>query len=127
MEDIIVPIAGMLMVLGIVVGIPIARAYAKRLERSDTLLPQSADLIARLDRIEQAIEAMSTEVERITEGQRFTTKLLADSRPSVARLPSPSTPLQSPEAVGGVEDSAPGALGSRSSSSGAFDAPGERP
>ncbi len=32
----------------------------------------------RLGRIEQAIDAMSIEVERISEGQRFTTKLLAE-------------------------------------------------
>jgi hypothetical protein len=32
----------------------------------------------RLSRIEQAIDAMSVEVERISEGQRFTTKLLSD-------------------------------------------------
>jgi hypothetical protein len=32
----------------------------------------------RLERIEQAIDAMSVEVERISEGQRFTSKLLAD-------------------------------------------------
>lgn len=33
---------------------------------------------ARLQRIEQAVDAMSIEVERISEGQRFTTKLLAE-------------------------------------------------
>ncbi|HTR76810.1 MAG TPA: hypothetical protein VMH39_01810 [Gemmatimonadaceae bacterium] len=32
----------------------------------------------RLARIEQAIDAMSVEVERISEGQRFTTKLLSE-------------------------------------------------
>ncbi|HET7584910.1 MAG TPA: hypothetical protein VFK13_08385 [Gemmatimonadaceae bacterium] len=32
----------------------------------------------RLTRIEQSIDAMSLEVERISEGQRFTTKLLAE-------------------------------------------------
>ena len=32
----------------------------------------------RLARIEQAVDAMAVEVERISEGQRFTTKLLAD-------------------------------------------------
>lgn len=32
----------------------------------------------RLVRIEQAVDAVSVEVERISEGQRFTTKLLAD-------------------------------------------------
>jgi hypothetical protein len=33
---------------------------------------------ARLRRIEQAIETIAIEVERIGEGQRFTTKLLAE-------------------------------------------------
>ncbi|MDQ6827864.1 MAG: hypothetical protein M3081_03260 [Gemmatimonadota bacterium] len=32
----------------------------------------------RLLRIEQAVDAIAVEVERISEGQRFTTKLLAD-------------------------------------------------
>jgi hypothetical protein len=37
---------------------------------------------ARLARIEQAVEAIALEVERISEGQRFTTKLLSEqSRP----------------------------------------------
>jgi hypothetical protein len=39
---------------------------------------QLSALDARLARIEQAIDAMSIEVERISEGQRFTTKLLSD-------------------------------------------------
>lgn len=38
----------------------------------------------RLARIEQAVEAIAVEVERISEGQRFTTKLLAERGPSVA-------------------------------------------
>jgi hypothetical protein len=33
---------------------------------------------ARLARIEQAVDAIALEVERISEGQRFTTKLLSD-------------------------------------------------
>ena len=33
---------------------------------------------ARLARIEQAVEAIALEVERISEGQRFTTKLLSE-------------------------------------------------
>jgi hypothetical protein len=32
----------------------------------------------RLERMEQAIDAMATEVERVAEGQRFTSRLLAD-------------------------------------------------
>ena len=41
----------------------------------------------RLQRIEQAIESIAVEVERIGEAQRFTTKLLADRQPdAVARM-----------------------------------------
>jgi hypothetical protein len=42
------------------------------------------DVGARLERMEQAIDAIAVEVERIAEGQRFTSKLLA-SRADVAR------------------------------------------
>jgi hypothetical protein len=42
----------------------------------------------RLARIEQAIDAMAIEVERISEGQRFVTKLLAERAPDPARLPA---------------------------------------
>lgn len=34
---------------------------------------------ARLARIEQSVDAIALEVERISEGQRFTTKLLSDN------------------------------------------------
>jgi hypothetical protein len=51
---------------------------------------------ARLARIEQAVEAIALEVERISEGQRFTTKLLSEqSRPSpkpIQRQLSTNTP-----------------------------------
>jgi hypothetical protein len=40
----------------------------------------------RMARLEQAVEAIALEVERISEGQRFTTKLLAE-RGSADRLP----------------------------------------
>ena len=40
----------------------------------------------RMARLEHAVEAIALEVERISEGQRFTTKLLAE-RGSVDRLP----------------------------------------
>ncbi|HEX5438177.1 MAG TPA: hypothetical protein VFW98_13555 [Gemmatimonadaceae bacterium] len=37
-----------------------------------------AQIEERLARMEQSIDAVSIEVERISEGQRFTTKLLSD-------------------------------------------------
>ncbi|HEY2027234.1 MAG TPA: hypothetical protein VGG78_09500 [Gemmatimonadaceae bacterium] len=45
----------------------------------------------RLERVEQAVEAIAIEVERISEGQRFVTKLLSDrasSLPDAKPLPA---------------------------------------
>ena len=39
---------------------------------------------ARLERIEQAVDAIAVEVERISEGQRFTTKLLSERSTTVS-------------------------------------------
>jgi hypothetical protein len=45
--------------------------------------------------MEQAIEAVAIEVERISEGQRFTTKLLSEGRPQDSRQSAPAaTPAQ---------------------------------
>lgn len=43
----------------------------------------------RLERLEQGVEAIAIEVERISEGQRFVTKLLSDAREPIAagRIP----------------------------------------
>jgi hypothetical protein len=41
----------------------------------------------RLDRIEQAVDAIALEVERMSESQRFTTRLLAERLPSAEALP----------------------------------------
>lgn len=38
------------------------------------------ELMQRLGRVEQIVEATALEIERISEGQRFTTKLLSDKR-----------------------------------------------
>ena len=44
----------------------------------------------RLQRLEQGMEAIAIEIERISEGQRFVTRLLSESRdPASARIKSP--------------------------------------
>ena len=52
---------------------------------------------ARLARLEQAVDAIALEVERISEGQRFTTKLLSEqARPAPSRAQqqlSSNTPI----------------------------------
>lgn len=58
---------------------PLVRAFAKRVEaRGQPAGISSADVGARLERMEQAIDAVAIEVERISEGQRFATKLLSE-------------------------------------------------
>ena len=49
------------------------------------------DLEERLDRIEQAVDTIAIEMERIGEGQRFVTKLLAE-RPSPQPLAEAAPP-----------------------------------
>jgi hypothetical protein len=62
----------------IAIGFPLARAYAKKIERGNDPARVPSDVSARLERMEQAIDSIAVEVERISEGQRFTTKLLAE-------------------------------------------------
>ena len=75
----LIPIVLFIMIPITVIGAPIARAIARRIERGvgggTPSLPN--DVGARLERMEQAIDAIAVEVERIAEGQRFTSKLLA--------------------------------------------------
>ena len=63
--------------VGASIVVPLARAWAKRLEkRADGQIPP--EVTSRLERMEQAIDSIAVEVERISEGQRYTTKLLSD-------------------------------------------------
>jgi hypothetical protein len=74
-----------------VVLIPLVLAFARRLWHRGGPR-QSFDLedSPRLQRMEQAIESIAVEVERIGEAQRFTTKLLTDRQPDAARLGVPA-------------------------------------
>ena len=70
------------------IGWPLARAFARRIESgraSPSAVP--SDLGERLDRIERAVESIALEVERISEGQRFVTKLMSER---AERLPQGS-------------------------------------
>ena len=73
----IVPVALFVMIGVTVIFTPLARAYARRLEGESTRTLQP-EVLARLERMEQAIDSIAVEVERISEGQRFTTKLLSE-------------------------------------------------
>jgi hypothetical protein len=77
--DDIVPIA---VVFTIFVLSPIALAFSRLLWKRasrPTEAPMSRDSDLRLQRVEEGVEAIAVEVERISEGQRFVTQLMAPS------------------------------------------------
>lgn len=69
-------IAGACTVIGIVWGIAWAVVRSKRAQA----LPEGSldRLESRLDRIEHALDAVAVEVERVSEGQRFTARVLSE-------------------------------------------------
>ncbi len=76
---------GEVMVAAIVFGTmgtvlyPLARALARRLESGAQQAPPALHGVEeRLDRIERSVESIALEVERVSEGQRFVTRLLAE-------------------------------------------------
>ena len=67
--------------------IAIARIWVRRLESRDRSRQVGAEVELRLQRIEQAVDAIAIEVERMSESQRFTSKVLADRLPPASALP----------------------------------------
>jgi hypothetical protein len=94
-------IAFFVMCAVVAVGIPVARAWGRWLDRRGHTPPgASSQTDDRLNRIEQAIEAVAIEVERVSEGQRYTNRNISELR----GLPAPNAgqgwPLPAREAVG---------------------------
>ena len=85
-------VVGLSFVVAIVILLPISIAMARRMWRGkpQPAGPKMDELSPRFDRLEQAIDAIAIEVERVSEGQRFVTKIMAER-------PMP-TPASQPEA-----------------------------
>ncbi|MEO7085861.1 MAG: hypothetical protein ABI442_16770 [Gemmatimonadaceae bacterium] len=77
------------------IGYPIARAFAKRIENQPQQPMMPHEMTDRLERMEQAIDSIAIEVERIAEGQRFTTKLLAERATGIPGAPNAASPPRS--------------------------------
>lgn len=66
---------------------PLVRAWSRRIEsRGHPKADLPPGVSERLERIERAVESIAIEVERISEGQRFVTRVLAD-RGEIPKLP----------------------------------------
>ena len=88
----IVPVVLFIMAAVTAIGVPIAKAYARRIDREPRQPALPPDVSARLERMEQALDSIAIEVERISEGQRFTTKLLAErNTPAASGLSKPES------------------------------------
>ena len=78
-EDVIIPLAGMLMgtVITVAILFTVVRYLGQR--RGSAISSASAEeIVRRLERIEQLAEGTSVEVERLAESNRFVAKLLSD-------------------------------------------------
>lgn len=86
-----------------VIGFPLARAWARRLDQRGAGASTPADVTQRLERIEQAVEAIAVEVERVSEGQRFSARLLSERLPDAL----PASGAERVPAVQGAREARP--------------------
>jgi hypothetical protein len=66
----------------------LARAWARKIENQSKLPNVPPENAERMERMERAIDSVALEIERISENQRFLTKLLAE-RADARALPRP--------------------------------------
>jgi hypothetical protein len=95
--EIIVPLGAFATAIILAVGVPLARAYSRKMDAESKNPRIPSEVSGRLERIEQSLEAVAIEVERITEGQRFTTKLLSEGRGAADGRQSQSTSASPPD------------------------------
>lgn len=72
-------------IAAIIIGLPIARAFARRIDRKSGPAQMPNEVTGQLAQLTQAVDAIALEVERISEGQRFTTRLLSEQRDAAGR------------------------------------------
>lgn len=75
-------------IAAMVIFTPIARAIARMIDRRSERPQVPAQVTAQLTQLTQAVDSIAIEVERISEGQRFTTRLLTEQQKAVKELPS---------------------------------------
>ena len=73
-------IAFFITVAVIIIGLPLARAFARRMDRRTGQGQVPPEISSQLSHLNQAVDAIALEVERISEGQRFTARLLSEQR-----------------------------------------------
>jgi|KBSSwiStaDraftv2_1062776.scaffolds.fasta_scaffold4629426_1 hypothetical protein len=96
MAAVFVPLGFFASIVIIIIGRPMVKAIAAKAEAESKRPALAPEVAMRLERMEQSLDAIAVEIERISEGQRFTTKLLAEVRDTPALgLPAASRPKDS--------------------------------
>src|SRR5438552_2348812 len=74
---VVIALIGVLSGVGILAGAFLGAYFLgkSRGQRESMLTNRDPELLTRLNRVEQIVEATAIEIERISEGQRYTTKL----------------------------------------------------
>ena len=88
--EVAVPLGAFATAIVIAIGVPLARAYSRRMDADSKNARIPTEVTSRLERMEQAVDAVALEVERISEGQRFTTKLLSEGKGPDSRQNAPA-------------------------------------
>jgi hypothetical protein len=79
--DEVIPLVGMVLgiLMTVIIFFPIARAIGRAIDRrTDRSLVKVADVAPQLRNLQESVDAMAIELERISEAQRFTAKLMAN-------------------------------------------------
>jgi uncharacterized protein YgbK (DUF1537 family) len=88
-DDAVIVLPALLIIF---VVFPLVLAYTRRIWKRTSSTPaiprELSDLPKRIERMEQAIDAVAIEVERVSEGQRFVTRLMTENQlgPAVAAV-----------------------------------------
>jgi hypothetical protein len=84
---------------GIPAAVIVIRMLLRHKEKMATLgrpAETTPVLEARLERVEQALDAIAVEMERVGEGQRFLTKILSDRPQALAQPATPAPRVNTP-------------------------------
>ena len=72
---------GVFLAVGFAVAILAFKRFRRRKQKPARKTELQSDSTQRLERLEQGMEAIAIEIERVSEGQRFVTKLLSEAAP----------------------------------------------
>jgi hypothetical protein len=106
------PMTAIAIVFTLFVLMPMAIAMARLIWRrgsrtAPAVSPRAAEDSQRLERLEQAVDTIAVEIERVSENQRFVTRLLSEkpnAAPALGEGQAPAEPIRvrEPEAVRGT-------------------------